>query len=114
MYMEYLDLFIVWKSHDASALEHDLILMAVKMEISLLRKLGPATGADTPRRGRSEDLQAMIAQVRHDHQLLRERIQNLGGAAGVAKLEAALAKAKEQVHEEFEAAAAWSQENTPR
>jgi hypothetical protein len=40
--------------------------------------------------------------VRHDHGLLRERIQNLSGAAGVARLEAALQRAREEAAAEVE------------
>jgi hypothetical protein len=63
-YLEYLDLFILWKLHDASSLEADLVAMAAKLEASLLRKLGGGGGPGTPRRARAEeDLRAMVAQV---------------------------------------------------
>ena len=38
----------------------------------------------------------MVAQVAHDHHLLRERIEKLAGEAGVQRLEAALTAAREQ------------------
>lgn len=42
-------------------------------------------------------LQAVIDQVAHDHALLRERIQRLGGSQGLVRLEAALNLARAQV-----------------
>lgn len=42
-------------------------------------------------------LQAVIEQVAHDHALLRERIQRLGGSQGLVRLEAALNLARAQV-----------------
>lgn len=38
--------------------------------------------------------QAVVEQVQHDHQLLRERLQRLGGTAAIARLEAALTAAR--------------------
>ena len=38
--------------------------------------------------------QAVVEQVARDHALLRTRIQRMGGAAGVARLEAGLAAAR--------------------
>jgi hypothetical protein len=42
-------------------------------------------------------LQAVVEQVAHDHALLRERIQRLGGDQGLVRLEAALNLARAQV-----------------
>lgn len=42
-------------------------------------------------------MQAVIEQVNHDHALLRDRIQRLGGEQGLARLEAALNLARAQV-----------------
>ena len=39
-------------------------------------------------------VQAMVEQMQRDHALLRARIQRLGGQAGLARLEAALAAVK--------------------
>ena len=38
--------------------------------------------------------QAMVEQMARDHELLRTRIQRLGGRAGLARLDAALARAR--------------------
>lgn len=53
------------------------------------------------------DMHFHLFQVRHDHQLLRERIQRLTGAAGVGRMEAALVRTREQVAEEIEEAQSW-------
>jgi hypothetical protein len=50
-------------------------------------------------------LQAMVAQVSHDHALLAERIERLTGAEGSARLRAALAHVRQQVEKELAAAA---------
>lgn len=39
-------------------------------------------------------MQALVEQVQRDHGLLRERIQRLGGEAGIARLDARLAAAR--------------------
>lgn len=39
-WLEYLDQFVVWKGHDAAALERELTEMAVKLERSMRLKLG--------------------------------------------------------------------------
>lgn len=39
-WLEYLDMFVTWKGADASALESDLIRMAVELEKSMVRKCG--------------------------------------------------------------------------
>lgn len=49
-------------------------------------------------------LQAMVAQVSHDHTLLAERIARLTGPDGSARLEAALAHVRQQVAAELQAA----------
>jgi hypothetical protein len=49
-------------------------------------------------------LQAMIAQVSHDHALLAERIARLTGPDASARLEAALAHVRQQVAAELQAA----------
>jgi hypothetical protein len=39
-WLEYLDQFVVWKGHDAAALEVELMRMAVRLERSMRLKLG--------------------------------------------------------------------------
>lgn len=47
-------------------------------------------------------MQAMISQVRHDHALLRERIQRLTGPDGVHRLVTALEHVRNQVAVELQ------------
>ncbi|KAL0051938.1 hypothetical protein WJX82_004904 [Trebouxia sp. C0006] len=78
----YLQRFVAWKFADAAALESELIKVAIEMEASVLSKTGGDTSPDTER---SEDLQAVIEQVRHDHTLLKERVARLGGPKAAAR-----------------------------
>ena len=55
----------------------------------MLLKLGPQPAA-AQRLAASADLHAMVEAVAHDHGLLRERVRRLTGAAGLARLDAAL------------------------
>ncbi|DBA87711.1 TPA: hypothetical protein ACH3X1_004714 [Trebouxia sp. C0004] len=87
----YLQRFVAWKFANAAALEGELIKVAIEMEASVLSKTGGDTSPDTER---SEDLQAVIEQVRHDHTLLKERVARLGGPKAAARLEAGLAAAR--------------------
>ncbi len=52
----------------------------------------------------NSDLQALVAQVRHDHKLLHDRIVRLTGQDGAGRLDAALAAVREQVAAEVEEA----------
>eukprot|EP00775_Hariotina_reticulata_P010274 gene10274-10433_t len=88
-WLEYLDQFVVWKGHDAAALEVELMRMAVRLERSMRLKLGRRE-LGSPEVAANPDLQAMINQVSHDHALLADRIARLTGPEGSARLAAAL------------------------
>jgi hypothetical protein len=45
VWLEYLDQFVCWKSADAGALVADLISMAIKLEVSMMRKVGGGCGS---------------------------------------------------------------------
>ena len=115
-WVRYLDQFVAWKRADADALLSDLSACAAAMHTSLARKCGtaaaaaatrerPASGTGAPSAdddddvaqlaGGSPDRQALLAQVRADVALLRERCAALAGAAGAERLRAALAAAAE-------------------
>eukprot|EP00898_Chlorokybus_atmophyticus_P002882 jgi/Chlat1/3595/Chrsp234S03602 len=89
-WVEYLDQFVAWKSHDAASLESELIGMAHVMELSMLDR----SNSDRAQL-RNTDMQAIREQVQRDQVLLRERISKLSGASGLARLEAALMAARE-------------------
>lgn len=101
VWLQYLDQFVAWKTEDAASLESELIRMAAQMERSLRRKLGspPGGGTGEGRKRAEQDLAAMEEQVAHDHGLLRERVARLSGPGGVARLEAAIAAAREAAAE---------------
>lgn len=101
VWLQYLDQFVAWKTEDAASLESELIRMAAQMERSLRRKLGspPGGGSGEGRKRAEQDLAAMEEQVAHDHGLLRERVARLSGPGGVARLEAAIAAAREAAAE---------------
>lgn len=114
-WVRYLDQFVAWKRADADALLTDLTACAAAMHTSLARKCGTAAAAAATREapssgtggapsaddvldvaqlaGGSPDRQALLAQVRADVALLRERCAALAGAAGAERLRAALAAA---------------------
>ena len=116
-WVRYLDQFVAWKRADADALLTDLTACAAAMHTSLARKCGTAAAAAATREapssgtggapsaddvldlaqlaGGSPDRQALLAQVRADVALLRERCAALAGAAGAERLRAALAAAAE-------------------
>lgn len=94
-WLRYLDQFAAWKGEDAASLEAELVHMAVELEKSKLRKCGSQRRGSRPRA--AEDLAALVEQVAHDHELLRERINGLSGEAGLHRLEEALAAAQAAV-----------------
>lgn len=93
LWVSYLEQFVAWKSHDAAGLESELIRMAVELETSMLRKCNG--DPQSPRVQQNSDLQAVVQQVAHDHELLRERIQRLTRQGGVHRLEMALMHARD-------------------
>lgn len=93
LWVSYLEQFVAWKSHDAASLESELIRMAVELETSMLRKCNG--DIQSPRVQQNSDLQAVVHQVAHDHELLSERIHKLTGHGGVHRLEMALMHARD-------------------
>lgn len=98
-WVSYLEQFVAWKSHDAAGLESELIRMAVELEVSMLRKCHGDT--KSPRVQHNSDLQAVVQQVAHDHELLRERIHRLMGEEGVHRLEVALVHTRDMIQREL-------------
>lgn len=84
----YLDSFVVWKVRDARLLEEDLVRAACQLELSMIQtcRLTPdgCTGV------LSHDMKAIQKQVTEDQKLLRDKVQNLSGDAGIVRMESAI------------------------
>ncbi|RMZ52764.1 hypothetical protein APUTEX25_000883, partial [Auxenochlorella protothecoides] len=88
-WVEYLELFVAWKAADAAALEADLIRIAVELQASAARKREESAARDVRARS-APDMAALEAALQADLALLRERVLQLTGRAGLRRLEAAL------------------------
>ncbi|KAH9618133.1 hypothetical protein KSS87_005800 [Heliosperma pusillum] len=88
----YLYRFVVWKVKDAKLLEEDLVRAACQMEVSMMHtcKLSPA-GSNS---GLTHDMKAIQKQVLEDQTLLKEKVQNLSGVAGIVRMENAISDAR--------------------
>lgn len=88
----YLYHFVVWKAKDAESLEEDLIRAACRLELSMIQTCKITNeGQSDNFRG---NLKAIQKQVAEDQKLLRERIQHLGGEAGIERMESALSETR--------------------
>lgn len=101
---EYHALFRAWRLGDAAQLEREIVEMACRLEVSMLRKVGvgPASPLYEARLAASPDLQSLVRQVQGDRQLLRARLARVSGRAGVARMDAALEEARAAVGAEME------------
>nr|CAB3450048.1 unnamed protein product [Digitaria exilis] len=88
----YLYHFVAWKAKDAESLEEDLIRAACRLELSMIQtcKITHEGQSDNL----SGDLKAIQKQVADDQKLLKERIQHLGGEAGIERMELALSETR--------------------
>ncbi|KAK9758152.1 hypothetical protein RND81_01G210900 [Saponaria officinalis] len=88
----YLYRFVVWKVKDAKLLEDDLVRAACQMEVSMMHtcKLTPE-GSNS---GLTHDMKAIQKQVLEDQKLLKEKVQNLSGMAGIERMENAISDAR--------------------
>lgn len=100
----YLDQFVAWKAADATALEADLVGVAVELLRSMFRKCG-TVDRSVPL---SHDKEAIIEQVELDHRLLRERVAKLTGEDGVKRFDERLEEVRAACEAEEEANAAAS------
>jgi hypothetical protein len=101
---EYHALFRAWRLGDAAQLEREIVEMACRLEVSMLRKVGagPASPLYEARLAASPDLQSLVRQVQGDRQLLRARLARVSGRGGVARMDAALEEARAAVGAEME------------
>jgi len=88
----YLYHFVAWKAKDAKSLEEDLIRVACRLELSMIQTCKITNEAQSDNLG--SDFKAIQKQVAEDQKLLRERIQHLGGAAGIGRMESALTETR--------------------
>jgi hypothetical protein len=98
----YVQQFRLWKGEDAMYLEGELVRAAGAMEASMLQKLRECPGLH------KTNVEAIRTQVTTDHALLQERIGQLTGRDGVARMDAHLIEVRQAVVEAVvtEAAAA--------
>ncbi|CAN6235066.1 unnamed protein product [Urochloa humidicola] len=91
--------FVAWKVKDARVLEEDLVRAACKLEVSMLQacKVAGGDGTAAPPEGElTHDMRAIRDQVAGDLALLRGKVRQLTGAAGVERMEAAVADARSE------------------
>ena len=86
---EYVRAFSIWKTNDATALEAELVRIAVAMEASMLRKCGEVSSqanAEEP----IDDIRAIREQTCSDRELLRTKVRELSGDVGVLRFDDAI------------------------
>uniref|UniRef100_A0A0D9W597 Uncharacterized protein n=1 Tax=Leersia perrieri TaxID=77586 RepID=A0A0D9W597_9ORYZ len=93
----YLYCFVVWKLKDERSLEEDLVRAACKLEISMMQTC--KLTSDGQSHDLSHDKQAIQKQVTDDQKLLREKVQQLSGDAGIERMDSALLDARSKFFE---------------
>lgn len=104
----YLNNFVIWKVRDAKLLEDDLVRAACQLELSMLQTCKLSTEGETG--VLTHDMKAIQKQVFEDQELLREKIQHLGGDAGIVRMECALSETRSKY---FQATEEGSQSGSP-
>ena len=94
----YLADFCAWKSHDAVALERELVAAAVALETSHLRTCGSDSRSQPFHP--SSDEAAVRDACDADKATLRSKVEALGGAAAAARFDDAMASALARVEAE--------------
>lgn len=84
----YLYCFVIWKFKDAKLLEEDLVRAACQLELSMMHtcKLTPEGGNNYL----THDMKAIQKQVMEDQTLLKAKVQDLSGVAGIKRMEHAI------------------------
>ncbi|CAL9184516.1 uncharacterized protein LOC103978482 [Musa acuminata AAA Group] len=93
----YLYRFVVWKVKDAKSLEEDLVRAACQLELSMMQTCKMTAEGQTV--DLSHDMRAIQKQVIEDQKLLREKVQHLGGNAGIERMECALSDTRSKFFE---------------
>ncbi|VFQ88874.1 unnamed protein product [Cuscuta campestris] len=104
----YLSNFVVWKVKDAQSLEKDLVRVACQLEISMIQccKMTPDGDGGPPL---THDMKAVQKQVIEDQRLLREKVHNLSGGAGIERMENALSETRQKYFQAIESGSLASQ-----
>jgi len=96
---EYVRAFSIWKTNDATALEAELVRIAVAMEASMLRKCGERS-SQTNVEELTDDISAIREQTCSDRELLRTKVREISGDVGVLRFDDAIRAARESVRAE--------------
>ena len=90
----YLYRFVAWKVKDARVLEEDLVRAACKLELSMMQTCKVVAADGQPPSDLTDDMKAIRQQVADDQKLLREKVRQLSGGAGVARMDSAISGAR--------------------
>ncbi|KAM3377687.1 hypothetical protein P3S68_010100 [Capsicum galapagoense] len=93
----YLNSFVVWKVRDAQSLEEDLVRAACQLELSMIQKCRITPEGDGG--ALTHDLKAIQKQVTEDQRLLREKVLNISGDAGIERMDNAISDTRNKYFE---------------
>lgn len=93
----YLNSFVVWKVRDAQSLEEDLVRAACQLELSMIQKCRMTPEGDGG--ALTHDLKAIQKQVTEDQRLLREKVLNISGDAGIERMDNAISDTRNKYFE---------------
>ncbi|KAJ8572612.1 hypothetical protein K7X08_009123 [Anisodus acutangulus] len=93
----YLNSFVVWKVKDAQSLEEDLVRAACQLELSMIQKCRMTPEGDSG--ALTHDLKAIQKQVTEDQRLLREKVLNISGDAGIERMDNAISDTRNKYFE---------------
>ncbi|KAL3350100.1 hypothetical protein AABB24_022890 [Solanum stoloniferum] len=93
----YLNSFVVWKVKDAQSLEEDLVRAACQLELSMIQKCRITAEGDGG--ALTHDLKAIQKQVIEDQRLLREKVLNISGGAGIERMDNAISDTRNKYFE---------------
>ncbi|OEL15059.1 hypothetical protein BAE44_0023919 [Dichanthelium oligosanthes] len=94
----YLYRFVAWKVKDARVLEEDLARAACKLELSMMQTCKVTEDGQSPS-NLTHDMQAIQKQVTDSQKLLREKVQQLSGDAGIERMNTAISDARSKFFE---------------
>ncbi|GMH00350.1 hypothetical protein Nepgr_002189 [Nepenthes gracilis] len=92
----YLYFFVVWKVKDAKLLEEDLVRVACQLELSMMHTC-KLTSEGRDQGSLTHDMEAIQKQVMEDQKLLKAKVQNLTGDAGIERMKCALSDVRSEL-----------------